>query len=328
MGNDAIKGNAQAAGSMGQGFGRGAPGEDISISGEWEGMGGLGMGGSGMGGPGMGGPGMGGPGMGGPEMGGPGMGGPGMGGSGMGWVVRGWDGWFGDGMGGSGMGGPGMGGPGMGGPGMGGLGMGGPGMGPYEGFSHGGPSGSVNPVSIGYYAGSRQSPMYEIPVGGFQIPAGFRAWGDSESPSLLRIGNVKYVNTAKERAEVGAVSRAESVESGTMRPGPVGVSPILEAANAKSVVEQNQEQAIGNVELVKEGDGEAVKESSSGVGVNTADKVGTDPNVGINSKGGGEGNGKLEQKADSKKKSVGHAKRLAPSWNNDTVEDDDLIPAQ
>ncbi|KAF8426091.1 hypothetical protein EV426DRAFT_595080, partial [Tirmania nivea] len=164
-----------------------------------------------------------------------------------------------------------------------------------------------------------------IPVGGFQIPAGFRAWGDSESPSLLRIRNVKYVNMAKERAEVGAVK-------------PVGVSPILKAVNAKSVtkvagvkdvvVEQNQEQAIGNVELVKEGDGEVVKESSSGVGVNTADKLGTDPNVGNNSKGGGEGNGKLEQKADSKKKSVGHAKRLAPSWNNDTVEDDDLIPAQ
>ncbi|KAF8422200.1 hypothetical protein EV426DRAFT_606414 [Tirmania nivea] len=171
--------------------------------------------------------------------------------------------------------------------------------------------------------------MHEIPVGGFQIPAGFRAWGNLESPSLLRIGNVKYVNTAKERVEVGAMSRAESVKSGTMRAEPVGVSSILEAANAKSVmkvagvkdvvitevdvlaqvVEQNQEQAIGNVELVKERDGEVVKESSSGVGVNMADKVGTVPNVGNNSKGGGEGNGKLEQKADSKKKSVGHAKR-------------------
>lgn len=73
------------------------------------------------------------------------------------------------------------------------MGMGDSGMGPYEDFSHGGPSGPVNPVGIGYDTGIRQSPMYEIPVGGFQNPAGFRAWGGSDSPSPLRMGNVKHV---------------------------------------------------------------------------------------------------------------------------------------
>ncbi|KAF8439669.1 hypothetical protein BGX38DRAFT_1144665 [Terfezia claveryi] len=148
------------------------------------------------------------------------------------------------------------------------------------------------------------------------------------------------------RAEVGAISRAKSVESRTMRSEPVGVSPLLEAANAKSVmkvagvkdvviievnalaqvVEQNLEQDIGNVEPVKERGSKGVGELSASVGVNTADKVRTDPNIENNLKGRGEGNRKPELKADSKRKSLGHAKRLAPNWNDDTIEDDDLIP--
>ncbi|KAF8437779.1 hypothetical protein BGX38DRAFT_1320699 [Terfezia claveryi] len=130
------------------------------------------------------------------------------------------------------------------------------------------------------------------------------------------MGNVKHVNMAKEqvvRAEVGAMSRAESVESGIMRSEPV--------------VKQNLKQDIGNIELVKERASKGVRESTASVGVNTVDKVRTDPNVENNLKSRGEGNGKLESKADSKKKSLGYAKRPAPNWNDDTIKDDDLIPA-
>ncbi|KAF8435244.1 hypothetical protein BGX38DRAFT_1145695 [Terfezia claveryi] len=255
------------------------------------------------------------------------------------------------GMGGMGMSGMEMGGPGMGGPGMGGSGMSVSGMGLYEGFSHGSTSGPINPVGIGYYTRNWQSPMYKIPVDGFQNPAGFGAWGGSDSPSSLIMENIKHVNTAKEqvvRAEVGAMSRAESVESGMMRSEPVGVSPLLEAVNAKSVikvagvkdmviievdalvqvVEQNLEEDIGNVEPVKERGSKRVRESLASMRVNMEDKVGTDPNIENNLKGRGEGNGKLEPKADSKKKLLEHAKRLATNWNNDTIEDDNLILAQ
>ncbi|KAF8423940.1 hypothetical protein BGX38DRAFT_1279541 [Terfezia claveryi] len=290
------------------------------------GMGGMGMGRIGMGGPEMGGPGMGGPGMGGPGMGGPGMGDPGIGGMGMGEMGMGGIGMGGIGIGGPEMGGPGMGGSRIGGSGMGGLGMGGPGMG---GPGMGGPGAGWS--GDGSLRG--QSPMYKIPVGGFQNPAGFRAWGGSDSPSLLTMGNVKHVNMAKEqvvRAEVGAMSRAESVESGTMRSEPVGVSLLLEGADTKSVMKVAgvKDVDIGNVEPVKERGSKRVRESSASVGVNMADKVENDPNVENNSKGKGEGNGKPEPKADSKKKSLGHAKRPAPNWYDDTIEDNDLILAQ
>ncbi|KAF8428810.1 hypothetical protein EV426DRAFT_711517 [Tirmania nivea] len=118
------------------------------------------------------------------------------------------------------------------------------------------------------------------------------------------------------------------MESGMMRSEPAGVSLLLEAAITKSVMKVIGEQDIGNIEPVKERGSKGVRESSAGVGVNTVDKVRTDPGVENNSKGRGEGNGKPEQKADLKKKSVGCAKRVAPSWNDNTVEDDDLIPAQ